>query len=362
MRGVRLIGGVVAAAVVAVSAAPALAKPGDLIVADSTNSKIVRINPANGHKSTIASGHGIVDPAGMTFGPNGKLFVADYGAFGGNGAVFKVNPRTHAVSTLSGDLPLKQPVYVDYNPDGSLYAPDFEVPALFRLSPVNGNPTPLGGASGAVGAFGIEVDHDGSLVVSDIAGGRLFRVDRKTGAAHKIGSGTPFDSPYGIDIDPKGRILVADEATVPEVDRVSSNGKHVRVLARKHKLTDATQPAVAPSGKVFVAAGDAGVISVDPKTGKQEKIAGAGDGYFEGIEVEPPKCAGAVANIVGSNKPDHLKGSKFPDVIAGMGGRDVIKGLKGDDRLCGDKGSDKLIGGKGHDRVVGGPGHDIRHP
>src|SRR5207247_11385745 len=137
------------------------------------------------------------------------------------------------------------------------------------------------------------------------------------------------------------------------------NGKP-HVLASGANLEPA-QPAVAPSGKIFVAAYDQGVIRVNPRTGGQTKVADANDGPFEGIEIQPPKCGGKVANIVGSNKADHLTGSKYPDVIAGLGGGDVIKGLKGNDRLCGGAGRDKLIGGPGHDKLVGGPGRDITH-
>ncbi len=347
------------AAVVFLAAPPAAsAKPGDLIVADSGNSKILRINPGNGHKSTVASGHGLVDPAGMTFGPNGKLFVADYTASDNKGAIFRVNIETHSVSPVAESSPFSQPVYVDYNPNGSLYAPDFEVPAIFRLSPTAGNPTALDRNSPTTQAFGVEVDHNASLVVSDLKDGKLFRVNQTSGFSRKIATRIPITDPYGIDIDPKDRILVANETSPYTIDRVDPATGKVDPLASGGLLSDVTQPAVAPSGKVFVAAGAAGVIRVNPRTGDEAKIAGANGGYFEGIEVEPPSCEGRVANIVGSNKADQLRGSKFPDVTAALKGDDVIEGKRGSDLICAGPSDDKTIDTKGRNKINCGPGHD----
>ena len=235
--------------------------------------------------------------------------------------------------------------------------PTSRSPAIFRLSPTAGNPTALDLNSNTIQPFGIEVDHNASLVVSDITDGKLFRVNRATGASRQIGSGTPFDSPYGIDIDPKGRILVADETTPNVIYRVNPATGKAHPLASGGLLTDVTQPAVAPSGKIFVAAGSAGVIRVNPRTGGKTKVAGANGGYFEGIEVEPPRCFGELATIVGSEKADKLEGSKFPDVVAGLAGDDVIKGRRGNDLICAGRGNDKVIDTRGKNRIDCGPGH-----
>jgi streptogramin lyase len=357
-RGGLLTSFGIAAVVFLAAAQGASAKPGDLIVADSGNARILRVDPSNGHKSTIASAQGLVDPAGMTFSPNGRLFVADYTASDNKGAIFRVNVRTHSVSPVAESSPFSQPVYVDYNPNGSLYAPDFEVPAIFRLSPTAGNPTALDRNSSATQAFGVEVDHNASLVVSDLKDGKLFRVNETSGLSRKIATRTPITDPYGIDIDPKGRILVADEESPYTIDRVDPATGKVDPLASGGLLSDVTQPAVAPSGKVFVAAGAAGVIRVNPKTGGEAKVTGANGGYFEGIEVQPPSCDGKVPNIVGSNKADRLSGSKFPDVTAALKGDDVIKGRRGNDVICAGPGDDKIIDKRGRNRIDCGPGHD----
>jgi hypothetical protein len=238
-----------------------------------------------------------------------------------------------------------------------LYAPDFEVPAIFRLSPA-GNPTALDLSNSTIQPFGIEVDHSASLVVSDNVAGKLFRVNSATGAVRQIGSGAPFDSPYGIDIDPKGRILVADETSPNVIYRVNPDTGKAHPLASGGLLTDATQPAVAPNGKIFVAAGSAGVIRVNPKTGHKIKVAGSSGGYFEGIEVEPPRCFGEMAVNVGSERADKLAGSRFGDVVAGLAGRDVIKGRRGNDLICTGPGNDRVIDTRGKNKIVCGPGED----
>ncbi|WGX97119.1 calcium-binding protein [Nocardioides sp. L-11A] len=82
-------------------------------------------------------------------------------------------------------------------------------------------------------------------------------------------------------------------------------------------------------------------------------------GISASAEAAKPRCGGAKATIVGTNKADRIKGTKKRDVIVARGGNDRIKGLGGNDVICGGGGNDTIDGGAGQDWVHGGAGRDL---
>ena len=73
------------------SAGAAQAQPGDIIVGDSNDASVWRLKPKPVYKHLISDDKRLVNPNDSVFGRNGKIYVADYGAFAGNGAVFLIN-------------------------------------------------------------------------------------------------------------------------------------------------------------------------------------------------------------------------------------------------------------------------------
>ena len=71
------------------------------------------------------------------------------------------------------------------------------------------------------------------------------------------------------------------------------------------------------------------------------------------------RCAGRLANIVGTARRDVIRGTRRADVIAALGGDDVVLGAGGNDIICLGAGSDRAHGGRGADLVRGGPGRDL---
>lgn len=68
------------------------------------------------------------------------------------------------------------------------------------------------------------------------------------------------------------------------------------------------------------------------------------------------RCAGAVPDVLGTNRADVLRGTPGDDVIAGLGGNDRIDGLG---LICGGAGDDDLrSSAAGSANVWGGPGND----
>jgi hypothetical protein len=198
--------------------------------------------------------------------------------------------------------------------------------------------------------------------------------DKLRTGAHRVikDDASTLPSPEGIALTPNGKLYVNsgdDEGTIYRVNPATGALTPVASgdLIDSGNLIDCQYELGVDFGGNLLDANlcEDRIVRVNPRTGAQTLVAqgtGTGPDDFltpEGIAVEPPRCGGKLAAIVGSTRADSLKGSRLGDVVAGLGRRDVIRGRGGRDVICGGKGSDRLIGGKGRDRLIGGPGRDV---
>jgi streptogramin lyase len=351
VRKAGLIAGLLTFALVT---APAAAKKGDIIVGDSNSAEVVRVNPKTGAKTTISDDPQLASPSDTVVGRDGTIYVADYGVH----AVFSVDPKTGDTELVSDDPLFSTPDGIAMGPDGNLYVTNISGPnGLLRVdlpsgatSVVSDDPLLAGGPIGVV------VPPDGIPIVADTQ--LIARVDPATGTAITVAdAGDGLEGGDGLTRGPDGTLYFAEaDAGLQAVD------------PKTGAVTDLTG-AIPYDGYglafdfhrriVFSAADD--VYTADLSGGGFETVAtnfGAGAGYPEGFEVEPPTCKGKTATIVGSTKKDKLKGSKFKDVIHTLGGNDKVNAKGGNDLVCGGKGKDKLKGGKGKDKLLGQGGKD----
>jgi hypothetical protein len=149
------------------------------------------------------------------------------------------------------------------------------------------------------------------------------------------------------------------------VVRVNPKTGDVSTVSSGGMLNSVYDVAIAPNGKLYVTnynftLGSPQVLKINPKNGDQSVVANEGGDLHAaaGIEIQPPKCGGDPAAIVGSDKGDKLKGSKLGDVIAGLDGGDVIKGLAKSDLLCAGSGGDAIKDTSGKNRIDCGSGND----
>ncbi len=355
MRKSAVIVAVVATLTMCASSAGA--KQGDIIVGDSTNHVVLRVNPKTGAKSLVSNDPRLVDPSDTVFGRDGTIYVVDYEAFDGGGGVFSVDPKTGKTRVVTKDPLFEQPDGLTMAPNGDLYVTDLSNPqgAVFRVELPSGKTSvasndPLL----ADGPLGVVVPPSGNPIVSDA--NLLARANPLTGAATTIAdAGDGLVGGEGLTRGPDGTLYMADSTQgITAIDPGSG------------KLSDLTGPvptdgyglAFDLKGRVITQAGK-DIYRVNLSNGKFASIS-TGFGYPEGMEVAPPTCEGQTATMPGTNSGDPIKGSKFGDVIAGIGGSDAIKGKAGNDRLCGGKGNDKITDDTGKNRIDCGPGkHDV---
>ena len=372
LRRVFFAGGVALLVLLAI-AASASAKPGDIYVGtDGEDDSLVRIDPKTGAVIEVAK---IADGlAGMDFAANGSLYVGDYF----DASIYRVKPATGDFSTFLSGAPLTGVYDIDRGPGNVMYVADAGG-FLLSFRPGKAEAKVLRSGGDYDGLASLAIRFSDRTVFSVSFNGRLMSDNLRTGAHRVISSDPGLASPEGIALTPDGKLYVNSGDNVGTIYRVGVKTGALTPVA-SGDLLDSGGPdcnyelGVDLDGQLLVAniCGDR-IVRVDPRTGAQETVAqGTSNdpGDFlspEGITVEPPRCGGKLATIVGSGRRDVLKGSFAGDVIAGLGGNDVIRGGGGGDVVCGGKGGDRLIGGKGTDRLngqagadtcLGGPGRD----
>ena len=220
---------------------------GNLLIADTDNHRIRRVDLVTGTITTVAgSGEdslsgdgglavaaGISYPSDVSIDGAGNLFIAD----AGNGLIRKVAADTNVITTVAGD--------------GS-----------FQLSGDGGPAT----EAGLNDARNVAIDSGGNLFIADIGNRRIRRVDAKTGTISTV-AGRGIDSFLGDD------------------------GPAVAAV-----LSEPLAAAFDSAGNLFVAdEGNARVRRVDAVTGIITTFAGGGE-YFEDFGDGGPAQAAALSN------------------------------------------------------------------
>ena len=310
-----------AAAVVLGIPASASGAAGDIVVGNYSSGEVTRLAPDGSSSEVIATGAPLDGPYGLDFGPD-ALYVANSSSEPG---VYRILPGSTIAQVAAIGMPVQQPARHRVRPHGAAYVaedalgivradvgamtattyrsdPDFDVAyalaiapdrtvfvsdvdEVLRIDPVSKDVTtaatiPDSPLAGSPSVTGIERAPSGLLYAYDDGEARVISINPGSGAVDTVASGGNLDagSVYNIAIEPKGTLVMGNTSS----DRI---------------------------------------VRVNLQTGAQSLIPGTFTNT-EGIAVEPPRCRGKLATIVGSTKADVLRGSTFPDVIASLGGND----------------------------------------
>jgi sugar lactone lactonase YvrE len=267
---------------------------GDLLVADLgepevKDGAIIRVNPYTGRQTLVSSGGYFYDPAGITVGPDGSIYVIDPLFVNDlvhpqGGLVIRVDPLTGAQQLISSN---------------------FDAPALFNY------------------AFGIAIDRDGSFVVANrslagdlplpcVPAGRILRVSQLDGTQSLLGVvGGLLSFPVGLAIDSDGSAVVANECGPAGLVRVAPDGVQTAITANTGSdvLRTPERVGITPGGDMLVTDFNGGtdtdgsIVKVTPGGAQSTLSSGALFNHPLGIVVVP-------------NRPPIASLVVTPDVVA----------------------------------------------
>ena len=244
-------------------------RPGDLLVADTREARIVRIDPVTGEQALVAEGGLLVAPQHLVVSPDGFIFVADSGV----GGVIEVNLQTGSQRIAAESSLLASAHGITLDDEGALLVTNRQTPTqLIRVDRESGAAT-LRAALPADSVTGIAVLPDGDVVLGAEGWDNLFRVDAR-GHWISMHDARGFDA-RGVAVDASGNVLVVDSIG-SILERIEREEQNVELWAGSFDL-DPEQMAVEPSGSVLlVDRAAATVLRIHPATGRHETVTRGG--------------------------------------------------------------------------------------
>ncbi len=215
---------------------------GDLYVSGRGNAHILRFDGATGaFLGAFTWGYSLDNPTKMTFGPDGMLYVSQWGMK--HSAVARFNAVTGQFVDEATSVPLEEGMAHTWDAQGRLYVASYGSKDVRRFDPEGRLIDVFVTSEHLASAVNLWFGEGGDLFVVDWEAGSVLRYDGATG--EYIGvfiSGMTRSE--GVTVGPDGALYVCDwqENTVNRYD--AKTGKHLGVFAAGGGM-------IQPNGVVF---------------------------------------------------------------------------------------------------------------
>lgn len=234
--------------------------------------------------STVESASRLDGPMGITFGPDGNLYIASRFT----DSILRYDGQTGAlrgifVTSRAGDL--NSPFFLIFGPDGDLYVSSTGNHSVLRFNGQTGQfidafVPPRGG--GIAEPTGLAFGQDGHLYVASVGKQSVFRFDGKTGkplgkfVESRSGG---LNGPTGIAFGPDGDLWVVDRNRNCLMRYGGQTGEFAAQWDFDGKLKFPFGVAFSPAGKLFVASkANHQIVRIDPSA----TAASGATGQFDG--------------------------------------------------------------------------------
>lgn len=221
---------------------PGSAKAQNLLVSDFDEGDVLRFDTTAGAflNTLLPVGSGGLDvAAGLAFGPDGNLYVADYGTSSADAGILRFNGATGAALGSFGSGDLISPSGLFFDPLGSLYVADYDRGDILRYNPLTGALLGTFGGAELISPTDLVSGLDGNLYVADYELGSVLRYNATTGAfvdAFVDGADptVPLVGPNGLLFGPDGNLYVADYFSSAIQVYDGSTGAFLRSFGSRH--------------------------------------------------------------------------------------------------------------------------------
>jgi sugar lactone lactonase YvrE len=160
------------------------------------------------HAQTVTTMVGGIEASGdVSFGPDGRLYVADFGeslASAGGANIYRIDPETGAIEILSDAFGGASGN--EFGADGALYQSDVGRGEVHRVA-MDGTRTRL--AEGLTTPVGVAPAGDGTVYVVECMANAITRIG-PGGATERIAEGTPLACPNGLSLAPDGNLYTVN--------------------------------------------------------------------------------------------------------------------------------------------------------
>jgi sugar lactone lactonase YvrE len=169
---------------------------------------VLRYDLASGSAETFADGGGLDNPIGLTFGPDGDLYVGSALTdqvlrYDGTSGVFL------GVFAQGGGL--DDPRQVNFGPDGELYVANAATNSILRFDGRTGAPLGTFASGGGLnGPTSFTFGPDGDLYVGSVLNNRIKRFDGRTGAFLGNFVASSLNGPHDLAFGPDGALYVTN--------------------------------------------------------------------------------------------------------------------------------------------------------
>jgi sugar lactone lactonase YvrE len=242
---------------------------GDLFIADSDNRRVVEV-PADGGAPLLVDlgGETLDDPTALAIDKSGDLYIADTG----DNRVLEVPSGGEAPIVLADAGAPKPylPVGLAVDSSGDLFIADQTHSEVRELASGASTTSLVDTGSIDLGDVeGVALDSTGDLFITDSAEGEIVEVPSGSGSPNVVDTGTiNLDEPAGVTVDASGDLLIADTYHSRIVKVPAGGAGTASVLTTGFKAVNAPGGvAENAAGDVFIADTGDGVVLKLPASG-----------------------------------------------------------------------------------------------
>ncbi len=152
---------------------------------------------------TTASG-----PEGITAGPDGNLWFAEFAA----DKIAEINPTTHAISEFSTTTAMSRPLGIALGPDGNIWFTEWAMNQIGEINPTTHAMSEFPIPTASSFPVGIVAGPNGNMWFSESGGvGKIAEINPTTHAITEFPAPTANSLPFGIASGPDGNIWFTEK-------------------------------------------------------------------------------------------------------------------------------------------------------